>query len=101
MASLNPIVGPLGNQNAAHLLRRATFGPLIQDIQQFSSLTAATAFQQLIQAQTAPDFPVDPLTGTNWVFPNTASPSHRSKFDRKDGLVLLHTLPINHFSGGE
>lgn len=76
MASLNPIVGPLGNQNAAHLLRRATFGPLLQDIQQFSSLTATTAFQQLIQAQTEPAFPIDPLTGTNWVFPNTASPSH-------------------------
>jgi uncharacterized protein (DUF1800 family) len=76
MASLNPIVGPLGNQNAAHLLSRATFGPLLQDIQQFSSLTAATAFQQLIQVQTPPAFPIDPLTGTNWVFPNTASPSH-------------------------
>jgi uncharacterized protein (DUF1800 family) len=76
MASLNPIVGPLGNQNAAHLLRRATFGPLLQDIQQFSSLTAATAFQHLIQAQTAPAFPIDPLTGTDWVFPNSASTSH-------------------------
>ena len=48
MASLNPIVGTLGVQNASHLLRRATFGPQLQDIQLFSTLTPAAAFQQLI-----------------------------------------------------
>ncbi|MFA7273789.1 MAG: DUF1800 family protein [Crocinitomicaceae bacterium] len=71
MASLNPISGMLGAQNAAHLLRRATFGPRIQDIQTFSNLTANAAFQLLIQPQTAPSLPIDFLSGTDWVYPNT------------------------------
>lgn len=74
MASLNSISGSLGIQNAAHLLRRATFGPTLQDIQTFSNLTPAAAFQQLTQAQTVPDLPIDYLTGTNWVHPNTKHP---------------------------
>lgn len=78
MASLNPITGALGVQNAAHLLRRATFGPRLQDIQSFSSMTAPAAFQQLIQPQVVPNLPIDPLTGTNWVYPNTAHPDHSS-----------------------
>lgn len=71
MASLNPIVGTLGTQNAAHLLRRATFGPQLQDIQLFSTLTANAAFQQLLQPQVTPVLPIDFLSGTDWVFPNT------------------------------
>jgi uncharacterized protein (DUF1800 family) len=75
MASLNPITGTLGVQNAAHLLRRATFGPRLQDITTFSALTPAAAFQQLIQPQVAPNFPIDFLTGTDWVSPNTLHPT--------------------------
>lgn len=71
MASLNPISGILGTQKAAHLLRRATFGPHLQNIQSFSSLTATAAFQQLIQPQTIPDLPIDYLSGTDWVYPNS------------------------------
>jgi hypothetical protein len=58
MASLTPITGTLGVQNAAHLLRRATFGPRLQDIQAFSNLTAAAAFNQLIQPQLPPIYPL-------------------------------------------
>ncbi len=75
MASLNPINGNLGTQKAAHLLRRATFGPQLQDIQFFSTLDAATAFQQLILPQTEPSLPIDFLTGTDWVYPNTKHPT--------------------------
>ncbi|HZH86115.1 MAG TPA: DUF1800 family protein [Brumimicrobium sp.] len=75
MASLNPITGNLGTQNAAHLLRRATFGPRLADIQTFSNLTASAAFQQLIQPQITPDLPIDYLTGTDWVYPNTKDPN--------------------------
>ncbi len=75
MASLNPITGNLGVQNAAHLLRRATFGPRLLDIQTFSTLTASMAFQQLIQPQVAPNLPIDYLTGTDWVSPNTTHPT--------------------------
>ena len=71
MASLTPISGTLGAQNAAHLLRRATLGPRLQDIQLFSNLTASAAFQQLIQPQSAPNLPIDYLSGTDWVYPNS------------------------------
>lgn len=74
MASLSPITGILGTQKATHLLRRATFGPQLQDIQTFSNLTASAAFQQLIVPQTGPDLPIDFLTGTDWVSPNTKHP---------------------------
>lgn len=74
MASLNPISGTLGAQNAAHLLRRATLGPTLADIQTFSNLTPAAAFQQLIQVQPTPDLPIDYLSGTDWVYPNTKHP---------------------------
>lgn len=75
MASLTPITGTLGVQNASHLLRRATFGPQLADIQLFSNLTAASAFQLLIQPQIAPDLPIDYLNGIDWVYPNSKDPS--------------------------
>ncbi len=74
MASLTPITGVLGTLKAAHLLRRATFGPQLQDIQFFSNLNASAAFQQLIIPETEPDLPRDYLTGTDWVSPNTKHP---------------------------
>lgn len=74
MASLNPITGQLGIQKATHLLRRATFGPNIQAISDFSNLTAAAAFQTLIQPQVEPELPIDWLTGTDWVHPNVQHP---------------------------
>jgi len=48
MASLTPITGPLGKQRAAHLLRRATMGPTLQDISTFSSYTSQAAFTYLV-----------------------------------------------------
>src|SRR5690554_1099026 len=87
MASLNPISGTLGAQNAAHLLRRATLGPTLADIQTFSNLTPAAAFQQLIQVQPTPDLPIDYLSGTDWVYPNT---KHPDRFTNT--LVILQVL---------
>lgn len=75
MASLNPITGPLGEQKAAHLLRRATMGPTLQDISAFSGITAQAAFTTLSQNQLAPPFPIDPMSGTNWVYPNSMDPN--------------------------
>lgn len=74
MASLNPIAGVLGFQRAAHLLRRATFGPTISNINSFATMTVQDAVDALFVQDTAPDFPVDPLSGTDWVFPNTRHP---------------------------
>lgn len=73
MASLNPIAGALGNQRAAHLLRRATLGPRLQDITSFAGMTAQAAINTLIQTQPIPANPVDPSSGTDWVYPNTVS----------------------------
>lgn len=75
MASLNPISGTLGEQNAAHLLRRTTLGPTLQDISTFSGMTAQAAYSALIQAQLDPVLPVDPMSGTDWVSPNSMDPN--------------------------
>jgi len=75
MASLAPITGTLGKQRAAHLLRRATMGPRLQDITAFSSLTAQAAFNALVQNDPIPAFPKDPNTGTDWIYPNVPDPN--------------------------
>lgn len=74
MASLNPISGSLGESKAAHLLRRATMGPTIQQISDFASMDAQTAFLALLQLQPLPPLPIDPMSGTNWVYPNQKHP---------------------------
>jgi len=59
--------GILGKKNAAHLLRRATFGPTKASIDAFASLTPAQAVDQLFQAIPDPLPPIDPNTGATWV----------------------------------
>jgi uncharacterized protein (DUF1800 family) len=78
MASLSPITGALGTQKAAHLLRRATFGPGLQDISTFAGMTAQAAFTTLTQPVPPPAFPVDPMSGTDWVYPNTVNANQDS-----------------------
>lgn len=79
MASLTPISGTLGVQNASHLLRRATFGMTLPDLQYFSGITVTAAIQELLQPQIAPDLPIDYLTGTDWVYPNSSHPNHSNQ----------------------
>lgn len=74
MASLNPISGVLGFQRAGHLLRRATFGPDISTINNFATMTIQDAIDALLQQDPEPLFPVDPMSGTDWVYPNTRHP---------------------------
>lgn len=81
MASLNPITGALGTQRAAHLLRRATLGPRLQDISSFAGMTAQAAITALTQTQPIPALPIDPASGTDWVYPNTVSPNSTSLSD--------------------
>jgi len=72
MASLDEITGALGRKRAAHLLRRATFGPSIPEIEQFSLLTASQALTLLLDDSAAdPLPPIDPLTGITWVDPSS------------------------------
>ena len=60
MASLDPYTTLLTAKTAAHLLRRATFGPTQNEITNFAGLTAAQAVQQLISnANYSPPPPVD------------------------------------------
>lgn len=68
MASLAEITGVLGRKRAAHLLRRATFGPTIPQIDQFAALTATQAMTILLDDTAEnPLPPIDLLTGSTWV----------------------------------
>ena len=60
MANLDPYTTILTAKTAAHLLRRATFGPTQAEITGFTGLTAAQAVQQLISnADYSPTPPID------------------------------------------
>lgn len=70
MASLTKISGVLGRSYAAHLLRRASFGPTINQIEQFAGYTADEALDLLLDDSAEdPLPPLDPLTGKTWVDP--------------------------------
>lgn len=71
MSSLNPIDlnAPLGTKNAAHLLRRLTFGPSRSDIDLFSGYSINQALDILFSDQDPPVPPVDIKTGQSWVHP--------------------------------
>jgi len=70
MASLTEITGTLGTERAAHLLRRATFGPTIAQINQFADYTATEAMNELFKEPAQnPAPPIDPLTAATWVDP--------------------------------
>ncbi len=62
MALIDPIRNPLTAQQAAHLLRRATFGPSPAQIRQFTGQTPQAAVQTLLATQPTPDPPIDPTT---------------------------------------
>lgn len=94
--------GPLGRRGAAHLLRRATFGPTIQQIKTFSGLTAAQAIQELYH-QTIPDAPppVDPDTGEEWVITGITDPE-KMEFEYQEffkrwciGQMMSAGVPAN------
>ena len=60
MPYLDPYTTVLTTKTAAHLLRRATFGPTQAEITRFTGLTVAQAVQQLISnADYSPPPPVD------------------------------------------
>ena len=70
MAFLTEITGNLGTDRAAHLLRRATFGPTIAQINQFAKYTATEAMNALFtEPAQKPAPPIDPLTASTWVDP--------------------------------
>ena len=88
MASLTEITGVLGRNRAAHLLRRATFGPTIPEIDQFAALTATQAMALLLDdAAEIPLPPIDLLTGSTWVDPTgVTGPPHADSEREQDQL---------------
>ena len=67
MASLTEITGNLGTDRAAHLLRRATFGPTIAQINQFAGYTVTEAMNALFtEPAQNPAPPIDPQTAATW-----------------------------------
>lgn len=66
---LTPLNGTLGKKRAAHLLRRATFGPTKSQIDEFANLTAQAAVQRLFANIAEPMPPIDPETAATWVDP--------------------------------
>lgn len=70
MATLSPIQGSLGAIRARHLLRRATMGPTVSSVSEFQNLTVDDALALLLNEEVLPAFPIDPATGTDYVFPN-------------------------------
>ncbi len=67
MAALDPITGKLGTTKAAHLLRRATFGPSKKDIQKFAKLTISEAMNILLEDVPLPEPPKDVRTNKHWL----------------------------------
>lgn len=65
--ALAALQGQLGPKRAAHLLRRATFGPTKEQIQLFAGLNAQQAVERLFVSDLPdPELPLDPATGQEW-----------------------------------
>lgn len=73
MPSLSQFSGALGEQKAAHLLRRATFGPTVKNIKEFASYTATQALNVLFEDRPNPDPPTDVKTGVTWLNPRSVN----------------------------
>jgi len=67
MASLSPKTTPLTRHQAAHLLRRTTFGPSRQQIDAFTGLSVEEALGELLQSPPSPAPPVRPGEGVSWL----------------------------------
>lgn len=95
MASLNEYTEKLGEKGAAHLLRRSTFGPDIDQIKQFENLTPSEAIEILfadVDEEPAP--PIDPKTGQSWVDPpvqNAANESNSEQDELHDYFKAWYT----------
>lgn len=69
MASIAPYTGVLGVKNAAHLLRRITFGGTREQIDMYAAMTPAEALDILFADVDTPEPPIDPLTNETWLNP--------------------------------
>ncbi len=67
LSGLTPYTGAFSAVQAAHLLRRTTFGMSRATVAQFAAMSLDTAVATLLADQPAPAPPVDPATGTTWI----------------------------------
>lgn len=98
MASLTPISGNLGMKNAAHFLRRATFGPTRTAIDEFANKTVTQALTDIMQPLATPAAPLDPATGENWLpKPTDVNSGDESLFEFFKGwfMELMRTTGMN------
>lgn len=80
--------GVLGPTRAAHLLRRVTFGPTIEQINQFATLTAQEAIVLLFDDQVPdPRLPVNPETGQDWLLTGMLG-AERSLSSLKEHFIM-------------
>lgn len=68
MPSLASLSGTLGKKKAAHLLRRATFGPTKKEIDLFADLSPKEALGILFRNIPTPQPPIHPYTGKTWIY---------------------------------
>jgi len=92
MASLTKISGVLGSTLAAHLLRRATFGPTLSQIDQFAGYTADEALDLLLDDSAEdPLPPLDSVTGQTWVDPaGLAGPAHAGSGNSEQDVLFTY-----------
>lgn len=87
---LPEFAGTLGLKRAAHLLRRATFGATRAEIDQFAQLTPAQAVAQLFnQPLPEPQPPIDPETGTEWMYTGVTD-ANSEGFDLEQYYLAWH-----------
>ena len=99
MASIASYNQVLGTPQAAHLLRRATFGATKQQIDQFAQLSATTAVTRLLTTSPGPLPPVDPATGQSWVNPKpTEANSQGNELEDQLYVWWLHQLATQPLS---
>jgi uncharacterized protein (DUF1800 family) len=67
MPDLSAHTNVLGERLAAHLLRRATFGPTKAQIQAFAAKTPQQALVDLLVFNPITNKPIDPVTNATWV----------------------------------
>jgi uncharacterized protein (DUF1800 family) len=96
MASLTEITGNLGTDRAAHLLRRATFGPTIAQINQFAGYTATEAMNELFKEPAQnPSPPIDPLTAATWVDPQGQAKAGDSNSEQDDLFTFFQAWHLD------
>ncbi|MEZ4851751.1 MAG: hypothetical protein R3B93_24690 [Bacteroidia bacterium] len=118
MASLALRSGLLGRRLAAHLLRRATFGPTRAEIDDLANRTADEAVDLLMNFPPLPNHPKDPATSAEWVVNGRTtanSPNNELKyivnswwldfvlnpttaFPQTQAILLLHTSFVTSFN---